>query len=65
MITDWTDLYRQYRGQWVALKDDERTVVGSGKTAKLALQKAVAGGVAEPILTKLPDRLVPYVGYGV
>ena len=64
MITDWTDLYRQYRGQWVALKDDERTVVGSGKTAKLALQKAVARGVAEPILTKLPDRLVPYIGYG-
>ncbi len=62
MITDWTDLYRQYRGQWVALKSDEKTVVGSGKTAKQALDKAVARGVAEPILTKLPDRLVPYIG---
>ena len=62
MITDWTDLYRQYRGQWVALKSDEKTVVGSGKTAKQALDKAVARGVAETILTKLPDRLVPYIG---
>ncbi len=64
MTTDWSDLYHQYRGQWVALKNDEKTVVGSGKTAKQALNKAVARGVSEPILTKLPDRLVPYVGYG-
>ncbi|MEK7202086.1 MAG: DUF5678 domain-containing protein [Patescibacteria group bacterium] len=64
MTTDWTDLYRQYRGQWVALEGDEKTVVGSGKTARQALDKAIAKGVAEPILTKLPDQLVPYVGYG-
>lgn len=64
MMIDWTDLYDQYRGQWVALKSDEKTVVSSGKTAKQAFDKAIAKGEAEPILTKLPDRLVPYVGYG-
>lgn len=64
MMTDWTDLYHKYRGQWVALRSDEKTVVGSGKTAKQAFDKAIAKGVVEPILTRLPDRLVPYVGYG-
>ncbi|MDO8650428.1 MAG: DUF5678 domain-containing protein [Candidatus Berkelbacteria bacterium] len=64
MTTDWTDLYHQYRGQWVALKSDERTVVGSGATAQQALNKALANGVTEPILSKLPERLVAYVGYG-
>ena len=40
MMIDWTDLYDQYRGQWVALKSDEKTVVGSVKTARQALDKA-------------------------
>ena len=31
MSIDWTEIYTNYKGRWVALEDDEQTVVGSGK----------------------------------
>ena len=27
MAINWTTIYKKYRGQWVALKSDEKTVV--------------------------------------
>ena len=62
MPIEWTNLYRRFKGLWVALSDDEQTVLGSGKTAKEALRKAQAKGHRVPILTHLPDRLGTYVG---
>jgi hypothetical protein len=47
---DWSLLFAQYRGQWVALTDDEVTVVAAAPTAKAALATSVAKGVPEPIL---------------
>lgn len=64
MAIDWTNIYKKYRGLWVALKDDEQTVVGSGKTAKEALASAQRAGFAKPILTRMPNKLVAYVGTG-
>ena len=37
MTKDWTHLFANYRGQWVALADDELTVLAAGATAKDAL----------------------------
>lgn len=65
MAIDWTRIYKQYRGLWVALKDDEQTVVGSGKTAKQAWDAARQKGHEQPILTRMPDELLPYVGAGL
>lgn len=65
MAIDWTKIYQQYKGLWVALKDDEKTVVGSGKTAKEAWEEAQRKGYKKPILTRMPEELVTYVGYGV
>ena len=31
---DWTHLFELYRGKWVALADDETTVLASGASAK-------------------------------
>ena len=62
MAIDWTKIYEQYKGLWVALKDDELTVVASGKTAKEAWEKAQAKGYKKPILTRMPEKLVTYVG---
>ncbi len=62
MIIDWTKIYKKYRGQWVALKDDEKTVVGWGKTAREALMTARRNGYDKPILTYMPEQLVTYVG---
>lgn len=62
MAINWTKLFKEYNGQWVALKDDEKTVIASGKTAKDALAKSKAIGFAQPILTRVPQELTTYVG---
>ncbi len=65
MAIDWTTIYKKYRGLWVALEDDEKTVIAAGKTAKEAWEKARGKGHAKPILTRMPERLVAYVGFGL
>lgn len=65
MAIDWTDIYKKYKGRWVALKEDERTVVGSGRSAKEAYEEALKKGYIKPILTKMPESLVTYVGFGL
>lgn len=64
MAIDWTNIYKKYKGLWVALKTDEKTVMASGKTAKEAWDKARKKGFQKPILTKMPPKLISYVGYG-
>jgi hypothetical protein len=63
MAIDWTKIYKKYKGLWVALLDDEQTVVGSGKTAKEAWEEAKRKGYKRPILTRMPEKLVTYVGF--
>lgn len=63
MALDRTEIYNKYKGLWVALADDEITVVGSGETAKEALQMAQKAGCDDPILSHFPDKLMPYVGF--
>lgn len=62
MAIDWTNLCKKYQGQWVALKDDEKTVVASGKTAKEVLEKAQNKGFKKPILFCVSAEIIPYVG---
>lgn len=62
MSINWTNLFNKYKGLWVALKDDEITVVATGKTAKEALERAKSKGEKAPILTRMPDKAVSYVG---
>ena len=61
MAIDWSQLYKKYKGLWVALKKDERTVVASGATAKEAWERARRDGYENPILNHLPDELAPSV----
>jgi len=62
MAIDWTKIYKKYKGLWVALADDEVTVLSHGKTLKEALEKARKNGHTNPILTRMPESLVTYVG---
>ena len=64
MSIDWTKIFQKYKGQWVALKDDEKTVVASGKSAKQAWENAQKKGFKKPILTRMPVKIIPYVGFG-
>ena len=59
---DWTHLFRYYRGKWVALKDDERTVAGSGGSLKAAKSAAEKEGVSHPILMRIPTEVTKFIG---
>ena len=62
MTTDWSGIYAQFKGLWVALEADETTVISSGKTLRDVLQKARDKGYAKPIMSRVPERLEPYIG---
>ena len=59
---DWTKIYKKYKGLWVALLDDQKTVVGQGKTLHKALETARKNGYTDPIVMRVPTKIVPYVG---
>ena len=62
MAIDWAKIFRANKGQWVALKDDEATVIASASTAKEALQLSRQKGFTEPILAKMPRDLDAFIG---
>jgi len=59
---DFTKIVKEYKGKWVALSENEKKVVSSGKSAKETLEKAKKQGLENPILFKVPVALLPYVG---
>jgi hypothetical protein len=61
MAIDWTPIFEKYKGLWVALKEDEQTVVGSGKTLEEALEEASTNGYDEPIVTRMPHELMTFI----
>lgn len=61
MAIDWTKIYKKYKGLWVALKDDLKTVIASGKTVKEVMEKAKRKGYKEPILFRVPTEIIPYI----
>ncbi|HED37044.1 MAG TPA: hypothetical protein ENI76_02185 [Ignavibacteria bacterium] len=62
MSKDWTQLHKKYKGLWVALADDEITVLGAGKTVREAVQQARKKTNKTPFLTLVPKKMVSYVG---
>jgi hypothetical protein len=62
-MIDWTKLYAKYNGLWVALSDaDNETVVGSGETAKEALDQAHRNGFSNAAITFVPEELITFAG---
>lgn len=62
MAINWTKIYDKYKGLWVALKDDQKTVIASGKTVQEVMDKAKAKKFKQPILMRVPAEVMPYVG---
>ncbi|MEK7176329.1 MAG: DUF5678 domain-containing protein [Patescibacteria group bacterium] len=62
MAKDWTKIYEKYKGLWVALLEDETTVVGSGRKLEEALKQAKRQGHTDPIVMRVPNTLAAYVG---
>ena len=62
MVKDWSKIFNKYKGLWVAMLDDEQTIVGSGKALKEALLQAQRKGYSDPILNRMPETLDAYAG---
>ena len=52
-----TKVFKKYKGLWVAFKQDQVTVVGSGKTLKEAEKEAVKSGYSRPIFSFMHPNL--------
>lgn len=59
---DLTNIYNKYKGLWVALTPDETKVISYDKKAKIAYQKSKQKGFKQPILFKVPTKILPFVG---
>lgn len=59
---DWTHIYKQYKGLWVALMDDEVTVISSGKSLEETSKKAEKKGFKNPIFYFVPEKMTYFVG---
>jgi len=62
---DFTRIFQQYKGLWVALSADEKRVLGKGKTLAEAIKQAKRKGANIPYLFKVPSEIIPYVGLGL
>ena len=62
MAVDWTKIQEKYRGLWVALASDEKTVLGAGKTVREAVALAKEKSDETPFLARMPETLTSYVG---
>jgi len=62
MVKDWTKIQKKYRGLWVALAKDEKTVMGSGKTLRQAIEQSKKRGYEDPIMARMPTEVIPYIG---
>lgn len=63
MAINWTKIYKEYKGKWIALKADEKTVIASGLRAAAVYKRAMNSGYKNPILSYVPVKLVSRIGY--
>lgn len=62
LAKNWTKLYDNYKGKWVALKDDETTVISSGERLPEVIRTAQVKGYEKPVLAKIPKKDITYIG---
>ena len=58
----WTEISEKYKGLWIALDEKETNVIASSDSAKTVYTEARKKGVDVPVLFKVPDEIVAYVG---
>jgi len=61
-IKNFSEIYPKYKGLWVALTEKEDRVVSSGKDLKAVFNEAKKKGIKTPILFKVPEKILGYVG---
>jgi len=58
---DLVELFEKFLNQWIALDEDNETIVGNGSTIQEAVEKAEKNGVKEPILLYVSPQLATCV----
>jgi NADPH-dependent 2,4-dienoyl-CoA reductase/sulfur reductase-like enzyme len=58
-----TRMAKKYRGKWLALKADRKTVVGAGGTIREARAAAAKKGHKNPVITRMPRTIQSFVGF--
>lgn len=61
-VKDFTKIFLAHPGLWVALRQDEKTVLASSRSAKKAYNEALSKGEKRPVLLKVPSQSTYYVG---
>jgi hypothetical protein len=56
-VINWTALFEKYKGLWVALKDDQQTVIAAGRSLKQVRLEAARNGYSDPIFHRVPTDL--------
>ena len=62
MTKDWTEIFREYKGLWIALAEDEVTVIAASKDVKEAYKEAKEKGIKSPIMFSVPKKHIAYIG---
>lgn len=58
---DLSDVLKKYSNKWLALDENTKKVVASGKSPKEVLDDARKKGVEHPVLTKAPKDYGTYI----
>ncbi len=61
-MRDWRPLYKKYRGHWVAIADDQMTVIASGLSRQQVREQAAKLGHSHPLVLRLPEELTAFAG---
>jgi hypothetical protein len=59
---DLTQVYKKYKGMWVALINDTE-VVSADKSVRKVVEQAKKKGYEQPLLFKVPKNDLPFVGF--
>lgn len=62
MTKDLTPIYKKYKGRWVAMDDNFRKVIISGKTSSSVYESAKKMGYKIPNIFKVPSDLTAFIG---
>ncbi len=59
---DLTQVYKKYKGMWVALINDTE-VISADKSVRKVVEQAKKKGYEQPLLFKVPKNDLPFVGF--
>jgi len=59
---DWTKNFEKYKGLWVAMKEDQKTVVAASETLRETREQAKENGYDDPIFFHVPSEIIPQIG---